>query len=832
MFCSERIGVIEASTKSGKAQTLTSLVYTPSGPVEMGQLKVGAEVLGHDGNIYCVTGVFPQGLRQSYIVTFNDGTEIVCDGEHLWETQFYEKSPQILTTLELLRIPTWRFLRTAVPSIKAAFFLDKEIPLDPYLLGALLGDGGLTGSSVIFSSTDDEILQNIAQCLPTKHRLRRIDPNKHDYAIAVTPEDLQQVRLKDGNIKKILADLGLIGKLSHEKKIPRDYLYNSEEVRWGLLQGIMDTDGSVNQKGQPILEQCSEQLAKDVKELVESLGGSVKTTWDDSASYWSDRLLRQVQGRRRYRQTIRLGALNTKCFRLRRKIEKLVLPKKRGARLFSSVRLGAVAEMQCISVSNPRQLYLTNGLIPTHNTISAIAWLIEQALKGKEGYNYWWIAPGYNQAEIAYRRIKLGLSKGAFTSFDTPTPRIKTLIGSWIYFKSADNADSLYGEDVYAAVIDEASRVGQESWFAVRSTVTATRGPIRAIGNVKGRKNWFYDLCRKAEAGTPGMHYAKITADDAVQAGVLDSAEIEEARRDFPEHVFRELYYAEPGDDSGNPFGLNHIRACTTEGFALGPIVAWGIDLAKSQDYFVCIGLNESGGVVALHRWRGVPWRQSIRRVWNIVGEDTPALVDSTGVGDPVLEELQHEHGNFIGFHFSSTSKQKLMEGLAVSIQSQEITFPKGQITYELECFEYEVKPSGIRYSAPPGQNDDCVAALALARQMWAETAPGANIMKFYESESRKLRQREAGASFDNNRPWRNEPTAITLEAELGDSDLAQVYAESWQKTLPSAQTLCPGCKQIVVGPSRVTDGEFTWHVGCAGHGAQPPRIIYDASSK
>jgi hypothetical protein len=348
-------------------------------------------------------------------------------------------------------------------------------------------------------------------------------------------------------------------------------------------------------------------------------------------------------------------------------------------------------------------------------TIGCISWIVEQALKGQPEQNHWWVAPGYNQAEIAYRRIKNGLTRGSFTAFDTPTPRIKTMTANWIWFKSADNPDSLYGEDVYSAVIDEASRVSEPAWYAVRSTLTATRGPVRIIGNVKGRRNWFYDLCRVAELDQPPhMHYARITADDAVQAGVLASEEIEEARRDMPENVFRELYYAEPGDDTGNPFGLDHIRACTSVGLASGPAVAFGIDMAKSQDYFVVVGLNVYGAVCSFDRWRGLPWVDSIRRTHAIVG-NVPALVDSTGVGDPVLETFRAEHKNYTGFNFTLSSKQKIMEGLAVGIQSREVTYPKGVISAELELFEYENTRTGVRYSAPNGKNDDCVCALALA---------------------------------------------------------------------------------------------------------------------
>ena len=478
----------------------------------------------------------------------------------------------------------------------------------------------------------------------------------------------------------------------------------------------------------------------------------------------------------------------------------------------------------------PERLAIIEASTKSGKTVGSIAWFVEQGLSGQAGWNYWWVAPGYNQAEIAYRRIKQGLTKGSFVAYDSPTPRISLVSGAWLWFKSGDNPDALYGEDVYAAVMDEASRIMDTSWHAVRSTLTATRGPIRIIGNVKGRKNWFYQLARRAEAlmlsepdaAKRRMHYARITADDAVAAGVLDAEEIEDAKSDLPESIFRELYYAEPGDDTGNPFGLEHIRACTSpSGLANGPIVAWGIDLAKSQDYLVLIGLNESGEVAGFHRWRGIPWRASIQRIWSIVGEDTSAMVDSTGVGDPVLEELQNEHGNFFGFHFSSTSKQKLMEGLAVSIQSREMRFPQGFITQELEMFEYEQKPNGVRYSAPEGQNDDCVCALALARQMWTETAPGANIMAYYAATSTKLRQKESEAPVDDNRPWQNNGFKVEI-GNIVENELEDLYEQEVQRMLPSAQRNCFTCGQPVVGASRVTDGELFWHQGCAGANARP----------
>lgn len=285
--------------------------------------------------------------------------------------------------------------------------------------------------------------------------------------------------------------------------------------------------------------------------------------------------------------------------------------------------------------------------------------------------------------------------------------------GSVIAFKSADNADSLYGADVWAVVIDEASRCKEDAWLAIRSTVASTEGPIRLIGNVKGRKSWAYRLARQAEAGHPAMTYAKITALDAVAAGVLAQEELDDARRVYPEAQFRELFLAEPSDDEGNPFDMRAIVDCIGS-LSGSPIVVWGIDLARLVDWTVLIGLDAEGQVVAWDRFQR-PWPETIEVITRTV-RGTPTLVDSTGVGDPILQQLQREAGSQVaGYKFSQPSKQQLMEGLAVAIQERQLRFPPGQIVRELESFEYVYGRTGVHYSAPEGLHDDCVCALALA---------------------------------------------------------------------------------------------------------------------
>lgn len=357
-------------------------------------------------------------------------------------------------------------------------------------------------------------------------------------------------------------------------------------------------------------------------------------------------------------------------------------------------------------------------------SVGALTWMLDTiASRGGTGL---WCAPVYSQAKVMFARMVRWLTKADPTRRSGWDHNKSDLLitlpggGGTLLFMGSDNPDSVYGRDCTAAVVDEMSRCREDAWHAVRSTLTSTRGPVRCIGNVKGRGNWAYKLSRKAQAGEPGMAYHCITAQDAVDAGVIDPQELEDAKRVYPEAVFRELYYCEPSDDGGNPFGIAAIADC------VGPLsdaepVAFGVDLAKSHDWTVVVGLDDGGRVALFDRWQ-LDWRQTMLRVASHVG-DFPALVDATGVGDPIVEQLQDRCPAVEGFKFTATSKQTLMEGLASTVHQRAVTFPEGAMRSEMESFEYEVRvtngrTTGVSYSAPPGMHDDCVCALALAVQL------------------------------------------------------------------------------------------------------------------
>jgi hypothetical protein len=373
----------------------------------------------------------------------------------------------------------------------------------------------------------------------------------------------------------------------------------------------------------------------------------------------------------------------------------------------------------------PSRFTVTEASTKVGKTASHIIWLFEQALPLGPNQSVWWVAPTIGQAKIAYERMKIQISNKALFSFNE-TNRVITLIsGGKIEFKTAEKPDNLYGDDVYAFVFDEFTRAREAAWFALRSTITSTGGKGKFIGNVKGSKNWGHRLALKCKNANPDdkdwySGYFKITAYDAAAAGMKTKdgrpfiEEIESAKKDLPENVFKELYLAEATDEGSNPFGFRHIKQCTFD-ISSEPAICFGVDLAKSFDYTVELGLDKFANTCHFERYQK-DWRQTTARIKAL---KKPMAIDSTGVGDPIAEEVALDNEDVEAFKFTEKTRQQILEGLAVAIQKRLITFPEGRITYELEQFEFVYERSGVKYRVPDGEHDDCVFALALAWHKW-----------------------------------------------------------------------------------------------------------------
>lgn len=217
---------------------------------------------------------------------------------------------------------------------------------------------------------------------------------------------------------------------------------------------------------------------------------------------------------------------------------------------------------------NSSRFTVTEASTKVGKTFSHIWWLFEQAHAewNKEGYNHWWVAPIYAQAEIAFKRMKAKVSKIPAYKINESKLTITTPLGTVMHFKSAQDPDSLFGEDVYSCVFDEAPRAKVEAFYALRSTLTATRGKLKIIGNFGGASNWVHHLKEKALSDEQYAYY-KITAWDAVKEGILEEAEVKQAQKDLPDKIFKQLYLAEAQDCDDQIYSYNSICNFFTNSF-------------------------------------------------------------------------------------------------------------------------------------------------------------------------------------------------------------------------------------------------------------------------
>ena len=319
-----------------------------------------------------------------------------------------------------------------------------------------------------------------------------------------------------------------------------------------------------------------------------------------------------------------------------------------------------------------------------------------------------YITPTYQLGKIFFKEIVDLLPLEIYSKNESDLV-ITFITGGSIRFFTGERLDNLRGLKFHLAVIDEASFIPnlEDGWLnSIRPTLTDYKGKAIFLSTPKG-KNYFFSLFSKAE---PDWQSFKFTTYDNPY---IDPNEIDDARKQLPEVVFEQEYMANPAENAANPFGSQHIRKCLYPVTTM-PVVAYGIDLAKSVDWTVIVGLDEDGNVAYFDRFQ-MDWHNTKQTILRL--PKCPILVDSTGVGDPILEDLQREGVMIQGLKFTSSSKQQLMEGLQAAIHQGKIGYPEGIISQELEVFEYMYTATGVKYSAPSGFHDDAVMALALAWQ-------------------------------------------------------------------------------------------------------------------
>jgi phosphate starvation-inducible protein PhoH and related proteins len=265
----------------GRAHPTDTPVLTPDGFRPIGTVTVGDLVIGSDGKPTPVIGVYPQGEKDIYRVTAQDGASTLASGDHLWAVATRDdrrrgKPLRVLTTREMIgNLRANHYHRYELPLHSAPVrFPYREVPMDPYALGLLLGDGCLTGTSTpSFTSLDPELAYELKRLLPGTE-VRPLEPPNYLLNKATSPGDVITL---ENPVTRVARQLGLHGTLSTTKFVPDLYLHNSHKVRLAVLQGLLDTDGGpVTQRNRTCRVQyatTSPRLRDDVIFLVRSLGG-------------------------------------------------------------------------------------------------------------------------------------------------------------------------------------------------------------------------------------------------------------------------------------------------------------------------------------------------------------------------------------------------------------------------------------------------------------------------------------------------------------------------------------------------------------------------------
>jgi len=287
--------------------------------------------------------------------------------------------------------------------------------------------------------------------------------------------------------------------------------------------------------------------------------------------------------------------------------------------------------------------------------------------------------------------------------------------GSEIGFKSADNESALRAAGLNWALLDEASRIKEESWNALRPALSDKQGKGIFISTPKG-KNWFYRLYllgQNNKENYESWHFPSNTSP------YFPEAEWIEAKANYPTDWFSQEFEADFLDDIAAVFRKVRSRIKGKfEEYNPSKNYYAGIDLAKYQDFTVIIIIDNNKHVVFFDRFNRLDWKVQKPRILKILKDyKAQAFIDSTGVGDPIYEELKEDYQEIYGYKFTNESKHNLITALQVAFEKEEVTFPEIEVLInELEAFEYEMLPSGkVRFNAPEGYYDDCVISLALA---------------------------------------------------------------------------------------------------------------------
>jgi phosphate starvation-inducible protein PhoH len=432
---------------TGKAQPLYSKILTPSGWTTVGQIKIGEYVLTPTGKKSKVCGIFPQGKKHIYEIIFHDGSKTRCCLEHLWEINApsgwgrrKKGSKKVVNTQYIIDFLKEKEIRKSTTNISIDLIEpvnteNIDLPIDPYLIGCLIGDGCLTTGTPKFSTKDTQILDKLQEVMGENILIKSCTGNNYDYNFV----DPLSRKNKFNSLTKVLKELRIHGKKSYEKIIPSIYLHSGTEQKLNLMKGLMDTDGTVDHKnGTVSFSTTSEILAKQVQEIIWSLGGICKIT-SKIPTYMYDGV--KKIGKKCY--NVWITVRNPKdLFTLQRKKDlcRETYDKLQYRRKIKTVNYVGEEEAQCIMIEDNKHLYITDDYIITHNTFIVLYNALKDVLNERTPYDKIYIIRSLVQTrEIGFLP---GNHEDKSALFEIP---YKNMVKYMFQLPSEDEFEMLYG---------------------------------------------------------------------------------------------------------------------------------------------------------------------------------------------------------------------------------------------------------------------------------------------------------------------------------------------------------------------------------------------------
>jgi len=326
-----------------------------------------------------------------------------------------------------------------------------------------------------------------------------------------------------------------------------------------------------------------------------------------------------------------------------------------------------------------------------------------------------YITPTFDLSEHFFTELMDTIPKELIDFYNKKDLRIKLITGGAIKFFSGESLERLRGYKFHYVIVDEAAYIPdlEKCWYSsIRPTLSDYMGGGLFISTPNG-KEFFHSLYIKGtdENDTEFKSFRFPSNDNPY----FPAAEFKAVQDKLPPFQFRQEYLAIPGENKDNPFGTDNIKFNIVEELSNEPTIIYGIDVAKYNDYSVIIGLDSNGHMTYFNRFQ-LPWIATMEKIKELP-KDIHKVIDSTGVGDVLLEQLYQVTENISGFKFTSESKPKLIYNLIKDVEKGRVKYLP-QVAEEMYVFEYKYTSNGhIKFDARPGFHDDCIIALALANE-------------------------------------------------------------------------------------------------------------------